>query len=191
MELYRRQLLPSSVEELRWRKGGVWPAPTAQTRNPAAPPTRAPEPYNIPFGTRIAAGLRTDGHSAGVGRFLPHAASQTGDLRRQFSAVGVFRSHLPLRGSSGFSPDSLLGPALVLDTAMGHKILCLWGLVNYVYAALQIDCKGTSNLKNFLYNPRALPIRFARTRASAWKIRLAQSFLLKAPVAQPDRAPAF
>ena len=126
-----------------------------------------------------------------LGRFLPHAASRTGDLRRQFSAVSVFRSHLPLRGSSGFSPDSLLGPALVPDTAMGHKILCLGDCVNYVYAATQLGCKGTSNLKNFLYNPRALPIRFARTRASAWKIRLAQSILLKAPVAQPDRAPAF
>jgi hypothetical protein len=172
-------------------KGGAWPAPRAQTRNPATPPTRAPEPYNAPFRTRIAAGLRTYGLSAISGRFLPHAASRGGDLRRQFSAVSVFRSHLPLRGSSGFAPDSLLGPAFVPDTAMTHKIWCLARVVNYVYAALRLDRKGSSLVKKVLYNPRALPIRFARTRASAWKIRLAQSILLKAPVAQPDRAPAF
>jgi len=46
--------------------------------------------------------------------------------------MASFRSHSPLRGSSGFEPDSLLGPAHVPDTAMKHKILCLRAPVNPV-----------------------------------------------------------
>jgi len=46
------------------------------------------------------------------------------------SVLDVFRSRLPLRGSSGIAivddaPDSLLGPPLGVGTAGGHKILGL------------------------------------------------------------------
>src|ERR1700722_10972232 len=47
-----------------------------------------------------------------------------------FSANGIFRSQLPLRGSSGIAPDSLLGLGVVPGTAMDHKILCFYHIVN-------------------------------------------------------------
>ena len=53
-----------------------------------------------------------------------------------FSANGMDRSQLPLRGSSGIAPDSLLGLALVPDTAIDHKILCFHDSVNDMAADL-------------------------------------------------------
>ncbi|SRR6266404_6602514 len=52
---------------------------------------------------------------------------------------------------------------------------------------------GASNTRKLLYNPRALPIRFAWDRNVGLKDYDWRSNLLicKAPVAQPDRAPAF
>jgi hypothetical protein len=77
-------------------------------------------------------GRSSDSRAFGLtsSRFLLHAASRTVDLRLRFSANGMVRSHLPLRGSSGFAPDSLLGPAFVPDTAMRHKIWCFGPVVN-------------------------------------------------------------
>ena len=57
-------------------------------------------------------------------RLSPHlvgAASQAARL----SACGAVRSQLPLRGSSGFAPDSRLSLDVVLGTADGHNIF-LW-----------------------------------------------------------------
>src|ERR1700674_94040 len=53
-----------------------------------------------------------------------------------FSANGIVRSQLPLRGSSGIAPDSLLGLALVPGTAIDHKILCFYDGVNDIAADL-------------------------------------------------------
>jgi hypothetical protein len=52
---------------------------------------------------------------------------------------------------------------------------------------------GASNTGKLLYNPRALPIRFAKVpgiglKDYVWRCKL---LINKAPVAQPDRAPAF
>jgi hypothetical protein len=65
-----------------------------------------------------------------VGRFLLHAASRPADSCRRTSANGIVRSHLPLRGSSGLTPDSLLGLAHVVGTAIRHKIWCFNRRVN-------------------------------------------------------------
>jgi hypothetical protein len=46
------------------------------------------------------------------------------------------RSQLPLRGSSGIAPDSLLGLAVVPDTATDHKVWCFYDGVNGVAADL-------------------------------------------------------
>ena len=106
--------------ELRWR---------IDTVIPAAPPTRAPKPNCIPSRTQIAAGLRTHGRSAWIGRFLMHAASRF-DNGHRVSAIGMVRSHSPLRGSSGFAPDSLLAQHYVSGAAIGHKIWCFLAPVN-------------------------------------------------------------
>jgi hypothetical protein len=52
---------------------------------------------------------------------------------------------------------------------------------------------GALNTGKLLYNPRALPIRFAKVPGIGlkdydWRCKL---LINKAPVAQPDRAPAF
>ena len=69
-------------------------------------PQRAPVPNTTLCRVQIAAGLRTSGQGRSIGLCLLHAASQT--PFQGFSANGMDRSQLPLRGSSGFAPDSLL-----------------------------------------------------------------------------------
>ena len=55
-------------------------------------------------------GRSSDSRAFGLtsSRFLLHAASRIVDLRLRFSANVMVRSHLPLRGSPGFSPGSLI-----------------------------------------------------------------------------------
>jgi hypothetical protein len=56
---------------------------------------------------------------------LPTSMRFPNRLLQVIQCFSILRSQLPLRGSSGISPDSLLGPADVPGTAMDHKILCL------------------------------------------------------------------
>jgi hypothetical protein len=104
---------------------------TADANTPAAPPTRAPEPNNLPLGMWIAAGLRTHGLAA-HDEPVPTTSRFPNMTFVSSVPMAQVRSHSPLRGSSGFSPDSLLGPAHVPDTAIDHKILCLGAGVNPV-----------------------------------------------------------
>jgi hypothetical protein len=76
----------------------------------------------------IAAGLRTSGRAAKMWPVVYWMPLPNREHSR-ISANGIVRSQLPLRGSSGFEPDSILGLVVVLDTATGHKI---WGLVGKV-----------------------------------------------------------
>jgi hypothetical protein len=80
--------------------------------------------------TQIAAGLRASGLEADeIGRFYCMPLPEP-PFRLTLSAVGMVRSQLPLRGSSGFAPDSLLVLAFGPGTAMDHKILCFCDSVN-------------------------------------------------------------
>ena len=121
----RRPVAPPSNRSGR-ENDGMTPARDARTRAFRSLLPRELQSRTTSLARRIAAGLRTYGRAAHSSRFLLQAASQT----FRFSANGLVRSHLPLRGSSGFTPDSLLGPAFVLDTAIWHNIWCFGSVVN-------------------------------------------------------------
>src|SRR5579859_4238460 len=56
---------------------------------------------------------------------------------QRLSVQGMGRSQLPLRGSPGFAPDSLLGLADGPGTATEHKILCFYDNVKPVWLYIQ------------------------------------------------------
>src|ERR1022692_3700375 len=146
------------------------PARRAGENIPAARPTRAPKPNDIPFEMRIAAGLRTHGRAAKLqAGFLLHAASRASTCVVRSVPMAWF---VPIH-RCGAAPDShripYLAPVVVLGTAIGHKIWCLAHGVNVMCAARRAHGIRLCNCEKTLYNPRALPIRFARTRTSAWK----------------------
>lgn len=117
------------IKRTEWRAGRC----RRQSLRPLLPRELQSRTASLFQKMQIAAGLRTSGR-ADVDRLLLHAASQT-----TFAGVqcqGMDRSQLPLRGSSGIAPDSLLGLALVPDTAIDHKILCFHDIVNDMAADL-------------------------------------------------------
>ena len=98
-------------------------------KRPAAPACWIAAVATVTTGiTGVSAGLRTCGREVSLAyrASLPRVAP---------SAIEAFRFHLPLRGSSGFAPDSLLNPPG--DSASAgtneHNIWCSDGEVNTKY----------------------------------------------------------
>ena len=91
---------------------------------PREPQSRTASPYPVDADR----GRSSDFWARPMIGLLLHAASQTPFDGAQ--CQWHFRSQLPLRGSSGIAPDSLLGLAFGPDTAMNHKILCFRDSVN-------------------------------------------------------------
>jgi len=104
-------------------------APARRHAHPGRPSHESSETELHPF-KGADRGRSSDSRALGLaGRFLMHAASRF-DGGHRFSAIGMVCSHLPLRGSSGFAPDSLLAQHYVSGAAMGHKIWCFSTVVN-------------------------------------------------------------